>query len=596
MKLFVIDAPIGGIMERVVNSRIEEWQKEPFDAETIAEVKKLVEQNNVKELTDRFYTILEFGTGGLRGIIGAGTNRMNIYTVGMATQGLAHYILRQSDKNKGVVIACDSRRMSDVFSREAASILAANGIAVYIFDDIMPTPLCSFAIRVLGAQSGIVVTASHNPPEYNGYKVYWDDGGQIVSPHDGEIIEQVREIKHIGEIQKIDYSEGVAAGKIAVIGDEIRQKYIEHLEKTAMRKKQGSDLTIVYTPLHGTGYRFIPAVLNHFGFTNLIPVREQSVPDGNFPTVRSPNPEEAEAMKQALQCAREHNADIIMATDPDADRMGIGFKGADGSYQLINGNQIGTMLEYYLLKRLREEGKLPENASIIKTIVTTDLQEEIAKRYRCRIENVLTGFKWIAARMKEYERTGEATFIFGGEESYGYLPVDFVRDKDAVSSCYFFAEMADWLRENNRTLNDFLNEIYREFGLYCEGLHSLTLKGKEGMDRMKAIMNGFRTNPPDAFLDIPVAVIDDIQRLKRIDRQTGEEKTIDTLPSSDVLQFFLEDGSKITMRPSGTEPKIKFYFSVHQEVEDDDIEILQSNLEKKIDLLKENLLEKVNAL
>jgi phosphoglucomutase len=583
-------------MDRVTKNRIEEWQKPPFDAETIDEIQKLVRSKSEKELTDRFYQILEFGTGGLRGIIGAGTNRMNIYTVGMTTQGLANYISSRGEKEKGVVIAYDSRRMSHSFSREAASILAANGIRVYIFDDITPTPICSFAIRELNAQSGIVITASHNPPEYNGYKVYWEDGGQIVPPQDSEIIERVKEIDSIGKIKKIDFDAGLKNGMITLIGDAIRDAYIERLEARALRKKKESKLRIVYTPLHGTGYRLIPMVLSHFGFNNIFPVKEQSLPDGSFPTVKYPNPEEREALHLALELAKECDADLIMATDPDADRMGIGFKGDDGSYQLINGNQIGTMLEYYLLKRLSSEQKLPANSSIIKTIVTTDLQEEIAQRYNCRVENVLTGFKWIASRMRDYDSSGESSFIFGGEESYGYLPVDFVRDKDAISSCYFFAEMADWLMENGRTLNEFLNEIYLEFGLYLEDLHSLTLKGKEGMEKIKKIMEAFRNNPPEAFAGIAVIRIDDIQGLKRIDPESGEEEAIDGLPRSNVLQFFLGDKTKITMRPSGTEPKIKFYFSVNEKADKKNLTDVRSGLENKIDALKRDLLEKVNSI
>jgi phosphoglucomutase len=583
-------------MDPITKRRVEEWQEPPFDAETIGEIKELVQANNEKELTDRFYQTLEFGTGGLRGVIGTGTNRMNVYTVGMTTQGLADYISNKGEKKKGVIIAYDSRRMSDVFSRETASILAANGIKVYIFDDITPTPICSFAIRELNAQSGIVITASHNPPEYSGYKVYWEDGGQIVPPQDNEIIERVKEIDTINRIKKIDFNDGIKDGIITIIGDEIRNSYIQRLEGKALRKKKESDLKIVYTPLHGTGYRLIPMVLNHFGFNNISPVEEQSKPDGNFPTVKYPNPEEREALHLALELAKECDADLIMATDPDADRMGIGFKGHDGNYQLINGNQIGTMLEYYLLKRLSSERRLPANSSIIKTIVTTDLQEEIALRYNCSVENVLTGFKWIARRMRDYDNTGERTFIFGGEESYGYLPVDFVRDKDAVSSCYFFAEMADWLMENGRTLNEFLKEIYLEFGLYLEDLHSLTLKGKEGMEKIKRIMEEFRSNPPGSFADEEVIRIDDIQRLKTIDRKTGEEETIEMLPPSNVLQFFLGDRTKITMRPSGTEPKIKFYFSVNERADENNIEQVRSRLKSKIDSLKVDLLARVDQV
>ena len=581
------------MIDETSKKRIEEWTNPPFDPDTIQEIESLLQLDDEKELNDRFYTILEFGTGGLRGVMGTGTNRMNIYTVGMATQGLANYILSKGYKDKGVVIACDSRKMSDVFSEEAASILAANGIRVYIFDEIMPTPICSFAIRELSAVSGIVITASHNPPEYNGYKAYWDDGGQVIPPFDAEIIEEVKKIDSISKIRKIDYEAGVKSGIIKIIGDDIRRSYIVKLEKAAFRPRKESDIKIVYTPLHGTGYKILPDTLSHFGFSNLSLVEEQSKPDGNFPTVKYPNPEEKEALLLSLDLAQKIDADIIMATDPDADRMGIGFKDKDGNYQLINGNQIGTMLEYYMLTRLKEENRLPSNGAVIKTIVTTDLQEDIAKGFNCHIDNVLTGFKWIAKKMKQYDDSGDYRFIFGGEESHGYLPVDFVRDKDAISACYFFAEMADWLAEKGSTLNDFLNEIYSKYMLYLEDLHSLTLKGKEGIEQIKSIMMEFRNNHPKEFAGIDVSRIADIQEQKLIYIPTGKAEPIEGLPKSNVLQFFLADGSKLTMRPSGTEPKIKFYFSVCERVEPQNIEKTKIQLKEKIKILKDDLLRKI---
>lgn len=581
-------------MDPIISRRIEEWTRSPFDGDTIGEIEFLRKENNEKELVDRFYTTLEFGTGGLRGVIGAGTNRMNIYTVGMATQGLANYVALKGGREKGVVIARDSRRMSDAFAREAASILAGNGVRVYLFEDITPTPFCSFAIRELGAGSGIVLTASHNPPEYNGYKVYWDDGGQIVPPHDGGIIGEVLKIESIGDIRKTDFEEGKKSGLIRMIGPEILRSYIARLEGKALRPPKASGIKIVYSPLHGTGYRIVPEVLAHFGFTNLHAVKEQSVPDGNFPTVKYPNPEEKEAMSMALDLARAVDADLLMATDPDADRMGIGFKDGDGGYRLITGNQIGTMLEYYLLSRLKEAGRLPEGGVVVKTIVTTDLQEDIARSFRCGIDSVLTGFKWIAMKMKEYEETGARRFIFGGEESYGYLPVDFVRDKDAVSSCYFFAEMADWLAGQNRTLVDFLDGIYRTYGLYEEDLHSLTLKGLEGIERIRGIMAGFRERPPAEFAGIEVVRSDDIKSLKTRDLSTGKEEPIGGLPASDVVQFFLGDGTKITVRPSGTEPKIKFYFSASVKVGLGDMNAARAGLKERIARIRKDLLEKIN--
>ena len=583
-------------MDKKIKALVDEWTKPPFDSSTIKEIKELADKNDEKELTERFYTNLEFGTGGLRGIIGAGTNRMNIYTVGMATQGLANYIIDKKRKDDGVVIACDSRRMSDIFSKETASILAGNGIKVYIFDDITPTPLCSFAIRELKTVSGIVITASHNPPEYNGFKVYWDDGGQVIPPHDKAIINEVNEIGSITQIKKIDFSSGVKKGIIEIIGDKIRKSYISRLEGISLRKKEKSDVKIVYTPLHGTGYKIIPEMFSHFGFENVHLVKEQSKPDGNFPTVKYPNPEEKEALELSVNLARKIDADIILATDPDADRMGIGFKDKSGNYVLINGNQIGTMLEYYLLKRLKDENRLFDNGAIVKTIVTTELQDEIARSFGCKVDDVLTGFKWIAQKMKEYDDEGRYRFIFGGEESYGYLPVDFVRDKDAVSACYFFAEMTDWLMKKGSSLFDFLNEIYFRYSLYVEDLYSLTLKGMEGMEIINKIMKSFRANPPSEFAKINVARMADIEKLKSIDVTLKKEEDIKGLPKSNVIQYFLEDGSKITMRPSGTEPKIKFYFSVNKKVSKDNFDKINSELREKISAFKKDLISKVDRI
>jgi len=581
-------------MNEIIKNRIEEWTNPPFDKDTINEIKLILNQKDEKELTDRFYTILEFGTGGIRGIIGSGTNRMNIYTVGMATQGLANYIIKKDKGSKGVVIAYDSRKMSDVFSSEAASILAANNIRAYIFEDITPTPLCSFAIRELNAVSGIVITASHNPPEYNGFKAYWEDGGQVIHPFDKEIIDEGKNIDSITKIKKIKFKDGVKSGIIKIIGKEILSSYLTKLEDSTHRSKGESKIKIVYTPLHGTGYKIIPEVLAHFGFKNISLVKEQSIPDGDFPTVKYPNPEEKEALQLAMELAKKNDADIILATDPDADRMGVGFKDHQGNYQLINGNQIGTMLEYYLLTRLKERNKLPHNGTIIKTIVTTDLQEKIAESFNCKYDNVLTGFKWIAMKMKEYEESGKNVFIYGGEESYGYLPLGCVRDKDAISSCYFFAEMTDWLLEKGRGLIDFLNEIYLKYSLYLEDLHSLTLRGIEGMKQIKMIINNFRSNPPKEFAGIEISQIADIQRQKIKDMVSGKEQNIEGLPESNVLQFYLKDGTKLTMRPSGTEPKIKFYFSVNKKVENENIEKGKDDLQKRIDLLKDDLMSKIN--
>jgi len=548
-------------MESKILELAEKWSNAPFDDETRDEIKNLIDSKNEKELEDRFYRSLEFGTGGLRGIIGAGTNRMNIHTVGAATQGLANYIISQGKASMGVVVSYDSRIKSDIFSKDTASILAANGIKVYIFDDIMPTPLCSFAIRELKAVSGIMITASHNPPKYNGYKVYWNDGCQITPPHDTAIIKEAEKVDEITKVKRGNFDDFVKSGMIVLIGKDIQNKYIENLSKVVMNDDIDKNIKIVYTPLHGTGYKILPEVMKHFGFGNIILEPKQSIPDGNFPTVKYPNPEEKEALELAVKLAENENGDIILATDPDADRMGVGFKDKNGKYVLINGNQIGTMIEYYLLTRLKEKNALPKNGAVIKTIVTTELQSDIAKDFGCAIFDVLTGFKWIGTLMRKFDETGEYKFIFGGEESYGYLPVEFVRDKDAIGACYFFCEMAGWLKSKGRTLADFLEEIYAKYGYYLEDLVSMTFEGKEGMEKIQKIMAFFRNNPPKDFAGCDVERVDDIKNLSRKYIKTSKEEKISELPSSDVIQYFLSDGTKITMRPSGTEPKIKFYFS-----------------------------------
>lgn len=581
-------------MTEIVQKRIKEWSNPPFDEQTISEIKSLV--SDEKELTDRFHSTLAFGTGGLRGVLGAGTNRMNLYTVGMATQGLANYINKKGRANNGVVISYDSRRMSDQFARDTAMVLAANGIKVYLFDDITPTPLCSYAIRELKAVSGIMITASHNPPEYNGYKCYWDDGCQVVPPDDTLIIDEVNKISSITMIKRIPFEEGLADKKIIMIGEDLRSSYIALLEKSALRKISKSDIKIAYTPLHGTGYSIIPRVLHHFGFTNLSLEPDQSKPDGNFPTVKSPNPEERETLERVVTLAKNVTADILLATDPDADRMGVGLRTKTGEYILLNGNQIGTMLEYYLLSRLAESKKIPSDARVVKTIVTTDLQTEVAAAFNVTIDEVLTGFKWIGLKMKEYEEKGSGTFIFGGEESFGYLPVPFVRDKDAVSACYFFCEMADWLSSKGKSLEDFLNEIYIRFALYTEDLASLTLKGIEGMERISRIIESFKKTPPTSIAGTAVIRMDNLSTLIRTNISDGSTTPITGLPKSDVVQLFLSDGSKITVRPSGTEPKIKFYFSLRKKVDADSLEKSKIELHSLMKTFREDLLSIVEKI
>ncbi len=579
-------------MDDLVKARIQEWSHSPFDKETISEIKKLSDSGDEKELTERFYTQLEFGTGGLRGVIGAGTNRMNIYTVGMTTQELSDYINSGSNKESGVVIARDSRRMSDIFAKESAEIFAANGIKVFYFDDIMPTPLCSFAIRELGALSGIVITASHNPPEYNGYKVYWNDGGQIVPPYDKEIIKKVKNVKSISDIKKINFADALKSGLIKIIGPEIIDSYRTKLSKN-ISQADGSGIKIVYTPIHGTGYKIVPQMLSEFGYNNISIVKEQLQPDGNFPTVKSPNPEEKEALQLALDLAEKENADIVLATDPDSDRMGVAVKDETGNFILLNGNQIGTLLEYYILSKLKESGKMPEKAAVIKTIVTTELQRVIGEDFKCSVYDVLTGFKWIAAKMKDMEGSPEK-YVFGGEESFGYLPVDFVRDKDAVSSCCFFAEMALWAKSNKSGIYGTLKDIYIRYGFYLEDLHTITLKGLDGLEKIKSIMKKFSESPPEKIGDFKIIEILDYNKLAIKNMSTGSSEKITGLPASDVLQFYLSDGSKISMRPSGTEPKIKFYLSVNLKTTEKTFFPDKKSLEEKLSYLKKELISLIN--
>jgi len=578
-------------MDQKIEKKIAEWTKEPFDSETIAELKDLVAKEDFEELKDRFYTSLRFGTGGLRGILGAGTNRMNVYTVGMATQGLANYIKKNKGQEQGLVVAYDSRKKSDLFAREVAEIMAANGIKTYFFLDITPTPLASYAIRKLSAISGVVVTASHNPPEYNGYKAYWENGGQVIPPHDEGIIKEVEKITSIKEIKKITYEEGLAQGLIKKIGNEMLTSYLEDLERASFKKREPSDLRIVYTPLHGTGYKIIPQVLDHFGFQKVFLEKDQMLPDGNFPTVKTPNPEEQEAMSLAIKLAKEKKAEVILATDPDADRLGVAFKKEQGDFFLMNGNQIGTMLLYYLLLRFNESSKVKGQGFAVKTIVTTDLQREICEDFGVQISEVLTGFKWIAAKMEDDFQTENKKFIFAGEESHGYLPVDFVRDKDAVSTVYFFAEMADWLKKRGITLEKFLNEIYLKYSFYLEDLASLTLKGVAGSKQIAKIMANFRSNPPFEISGYQVEKILDFKSLVAKDCLKGIAIQIAGFPASDVLQFFLQDNIKVTMRPSGTEPKIKFYFSLKKKIQERSLNQEKKEIEQKLELLKNNFIK-----
>ncbi len=538
--------------------RAKSWLTEQYDEETRKSVQAMLD-NDPNELTESFYRNLEFGTGGLRGIMGAGTNRMNIYTVAMATQGFANYIkkMHPGKTDLSIAISYDGRNNSPAFANITADVMSANGIKVYIFDCLRPTPELSFAVRELKCDAGVMVTASHNPKEYNGYKAYWNDGGQLVSPHDKNVI---AEVEQIPDPSLVNFKRN--PDLITVLGEDFDDIYLEKVYGLSLSLdliKKHKDMRIVYTPIHGTGRRLVPEILKRKGFENVYCVEEQMVVDGNFPTVKSPNPEEPAAMALAVKKAQEVNADLVMATDPDADRVGIAIKDDKGEFILLNGNQTGSLFVYYLLTRWNELGKLTGKEFIVKTIVTTELIFEMAKKYNVDRYDVLTGFKYIADKILELE--GKKQFIGGGEESYGYLAGDFVRDKDAVIATSMVAEAAAWAAEQGKTLYQLLMDIYKEFGLYKEKLVSLTKKGISGTEEIKALMAKFRATPPTVIAGEKVVEVRDYKLQEAKDLLTGKVTPI-TLPKSDVLQFFTESGSKITIRPSGTEPKIKFYFSM----------------------------------
>jgi phosphoglucomutase len=559
-----------------IRIKAQSWLSEEFNEDIRNDVREMLAHDE-KKLIDAFYQDLEFGTGGLRGIMGAGTNRMNIYTLGMATQGLSNYIIKQCGKSGiRVAIAYDCRNNSKYFAETTANIFSANGFDVYLFESLRPTPELSFAIRHYKCHSGVVITASHNPPEYNGYKAYWNDGGQVVAPHDEAIIEEVRKIKSVRDIHFDGKKE-----KIKIIGKETDELFLNEVLKLSLNPEiiaRFSDIGIVYTPIHGTGIKMVPPALKMFGFKNIISVPEQDISDGNFPTVKSPNPEEPDALKMAIKKAVETGAEIVMATDPDADRLGIAVRNKKGEFILLNGNQTGVILVYYILSQYKERKKYKGNEYIIKTIVTSDLIEKIAEGYKVEYFNVLTGFKFFAELIRLNEKSKK--YIGGGEESYGFLPGDYVRDKDAVASCALIAEAAAWAKSNGKSLYELLLDIYTEFGFYKEKLINIVRKGKEGADEIKAMMTVYRNNPPEKINNSRVIKINDYENQISKDILTGSVTTIDLI-KSDVLQFFLEDGSKISVRPSGTEPKIKFYFSVNTKLESiakfDETEIVLDN-------------------
>ena len=542
----------------------QKWSTDPFfDAQTKQELAQI--QGNEEEIKDRFYKTLEFGTAGLRGIIGAGTNRMNKYTVGKATQGLANFIKKEKAEARGVAIAYDSRHMSKEFSEETALCLNANGIKTYVFDSLRPVPELSFAVRKLKAIAGIVITASHNPPEYNGYKVYWEDGAQIVSPKDKQIIAEVNAVRDYAQIQTISKEEAVKQGLYHVIGKEIDDAYMEELKKLVLNPEviqKEKDMKIVYTPLHGTGRMPVQRILKELGFTNVSIVKEQEMPDGDFPTVTLPNPEDKAAFKMALKLAQKEDADIVLATDPDADRLGVYAKNSKtGEYMPFTGNMSGLLIAEYILSQKKEKGILPENAVLIKTIVSSNLAEAIAKEYGIHVIEVLTGFKYIGEQIKLLEQTHEYTYQFGYEESYGCLIGTYARDKDAISAVAMLCEAAAYYKAQGLTLWDQMLRIYEKYGYYKEGLFSITLKGADGAEKIKQMMENLRNSKIEKIGENAVIAKKDYQTQEGICYKTGEKIEI-TLPKSNVLYYDLQEDGWVAVRPSGTEPKIKFYTGV----------------------------------
>lgn len=575
------------LLENVI-AKAQTWLNGNYNAETKAEIKRMLEADDKTELIESFYKDLEFGTGGLRGIMGVGSNRMNIYTVGAATQGLSNYLKREfADLEQiSVVVGHDCRNNSRLFAEISADIFSANGIKVYLFESLRPTPEMSFAIRYLGCQSGIILTASHNPKEYNGYKAYWNDGAQMIAPHDMNVIAEVAKIKGPDDI-KFEGNKSL----IHIIGEDIDKVYLEQIKTIFLSPdsiKRNADLKIVYTPIHGTGIKLIPRCLQEIGFKNVILVDEQCVVSGDFPTVVSPNPEEPAALDMAIKKAKEVDADIVMASDPDADRMGIAIKNDKGEWILVNGNQTDLMFTYYILRRRKELGILDKSDFMVKTIVTSELIKDVCNKFNIEMFDCYTGFKWIASVIREQE--GKRKFIGGGEESYGYMPADFVRDKDAVASCALMAELTAWAKDNGKTLFELLQDIYVEFGFSKEKGVSIVKKGKEGADEIQQMMKKFRVNPPKEIAGSPVIVIKDYQFLQQNNLLTGDRTELDFPESSNVLQFFTEDGTKVSVRPSGTEPKIKFYIEVRAKMNSrSDYDEAEASVLRKIEAVRQSL-------
>ena len=570
-----------------VRAKAQEWLSETYDEQTRVEVQKLLDNEDPTELIDSFYKSLEFGTGGLRGIMGAGTNRMNIYTAGSATQGLSNYLKQNFAELPEIKVAIgyDCRNNSRLYAESSAKIFAANGIKAYLFEDLRPTPELSFAIRELGCQSGIILTASHNPKEYNGYKAYWDDGSQIVAPHDVNIVNEVSKIK--AEDIKFDGPDNL----IEIMGEEMDRKFLEQVKTVSISPdvvERHKDIKIIYTPIHGTGVKLIPAALREFGFTNIINIPEQDVVSGDFPTVISPNPEEAAAMEMALKKAAEVNADVVMASDPDGDRIGVAAKNDKGEYIIVNGNQTALLFIYYIITKMKEAGAIKGNEFIVKTIVSTELIAEIARKNNIEYFDVYTGFKFIAEIIRDLE--GQKKYIGGGEESFGFMPADFVRDKDAVSSCALMGEITAWAIDQGKTLYELLQDIYLEYSYSKEKMKYIVRKGKSGAEEIQQIMTKFRTNPPKELSGSAMEWVKDYSTLIQKNLLTGKEVAINQKIISNVLQFFTQDGTKISVRPSGTEPKIKFYFEVKGELKSRaGFDAAEEKAEAKIDAIMDEL-------
>ncbi len=571
-----------------VTEAAKQWLSPEYDAETRAEVQRMLDADDKTELIESFYRQLEFGTGGLRGIMGAGTNRMNIYTVGSATQGLANYLKEAfADLPEiSVAVGHDVRNNSRKFAEIVANIFSANGIKVYLFDSFRPTPELSYAIRRLGCQSGVNITASHNPKEYNGYKAYWSDGAQIIAPHDVNIIDHVNRIKSVSEIRFQGNPD-----KIQIIGEEIDKAFLADIKKLSLDPeviKRHADLKIVYTPIHGTGVKLVPDSLRNYGFTNIIHVPEQDIPSGDFPTVDSPNPENPSAMAMAIAKAKEVNADLVVASDPDADRIGCVIRDNSGEYQLINGNQIVMILLNYIMLRNRELGLLKGNEYVVKTIVTTETIKAIAENQNVKMYDCYTGFKWIASVIRDLE--GTQRYLGGGEESYGFLAEDFCRDKDSVSAISLMAEICAWAKDRGMDFNEMLQEIYLKNGYSHEEGISVVRPGKTGAEEIQQMMKDFRENPPRQLAGSDVVMVKDYADLNCTDLRSGKVTKMDFPTTSNVLQFFTADGSKVSIRPSGTEPKIKFYIEVHDRMASkDDYARCNADAAVKISAVKKDL-------